>query len=333
MAASSTSRSVSPTGGPQVVVAPVILVVGPEELLAERAVEAVEREVCARRPDAEVSELDGVTFDVGRFRELVSPSLFGGDRVLVVQGLPAAGPASQVLERYVADPSDDVVLVLVHDGGARGKKVLDAARANGARQIACAKLTRQDERVDFIRAEVVAAGGRTDQSAARAILDAIGPDLRELSAASRQLAFDSGGLVDAAAVQRYYRGRADVKGWTVADRAIEGRLPAAMEELRWALSLGTEPVLIVGALATGLRSIARVGGRRGSPEATIARELGMPPWKVRNVKRQVDGWTPAGIEQALTAVAQADVDVKGATAHPAYALERAVTAICTARGR
>ncbi len=49
MAASSTSRSVSPTGGPQVVVAPVILVVGPEELLAERAVEAVDRLVLSER--------------------------------------------------------------------------------------------------------------------------------------------------------------------------------------------------------------------------------------------------------------------------------------------
>lgn len=310
-----------------------ILVVGPEELLAERAVESVERELCARQPDAEVTELDGLTLDVGRFRELVSPSLFGGARMIVVRGVTPAGAATQALESYVGDPDTDVVLVLVHDGGARGKKLLDAARARGAREIVCAKLTRHDERVDFVRAEVAAAGGRTDLAAARALLDAVGPDLRELSAASRQLAFDSGGQVDTAAVQRYYRGRADVKGWTVSDRAIEGRLPAAIEELRWALSLGTEPVLIVGALANGLRSVARVGSRRASSEATIARELGMPAWKVRNLKRQVAGWTPAGIEQAMTAVAQADVDVKGATAHPAYALERAVTAICAARGR
>lgn len=331
MATSSAPSDYPPTDGPQVVVAPVVLVVGPEELLAERAVEAVERAVCARRPDTEVSELEGATLEAGRFLELVSPSLFGADRVLVVRGLPPVGAASKALESYVSDPSADVVLVLVHDGGARGKKVLDAARAKGAREIGCAKLTRHEERVDFVRAEVAAAGGRCDLAAARALLDAVGPELRELSAAGRQLAFDSGGHVDTAAVHRYYRGRAEVKGWTVADRAVEGRLPAAMEELRWALSLGTEPVLVVGALANGLRSVARVGGRRGSSEATIGRELGMPPWKVRNVQRQLTGWTPGGIEAALRAVAQADVDVKGATAHAPYALERAVVAICAAR--
>ena len=321
------AESAGRPGAPAVVLRPVVLVVGPEELLAERAVEAIEAEVRASRPQAEMTDLDGTTFDVGRFLELVSPSLFGEDRVIVVRGLPAAGAQSRALEEYVADPSADVVLVLVHDGGARGKKVLDIARGAGAREISCARLTRYEERVDFVRAEVAAAGGRADAPAARAILEAVGPDLRELSAVSRQLAFDSG------AVARYHRGKADVKGWTVADRAIEGRRPAAMEELRWALSIGTEPVLIVSALATGLRSIARVGARRQRSEAVIAKELGMPPWKVRNVKRQLDGWTPDGIEQALTAVAQADADVKGASAHPAYALERAVAAICAARAR
>lgn len=333
MVTASPSHDTGATAGPSVVVTPVVLVVGPEELLAERSVDAIEQEIRASRPGAELTNLDGPTLDVGRFLELVSPSLFGEDRILVVRGLPPAGAATQALEQYVASPSQDVVLVLVHDGGAKGKKLLDRARAGRAREISCARLTRYEERVDFIRAEVAAGGGHADVSAARAILDAVGPDLRELSAVSRQLAFDSGGIVDRAVVARYHRGRADVKGWTVADRAIEGRLPAAMEELRWALSLGTEPVLIVGALATGLRSVARVGGRRGRSDAAIGTELGMPPWKVRNVRRQVDGWTPDGIERALVAVAQADADVKGATAHASYALERAVAAICAARAR
>lgn len=314
-------------------VTPVVLVVGPEELLAERAVASVEAQVRASRPGAEMADLDGATFDVGRFLELVSPSLFGEDRLLVVRGLPAAGAATVALERYVADPSPDVVLVLVHDGGARGKKLLDAARGGGAREISCARLTRYDERVDFVRAEVTSAGGRADARAARAIVDAVGSELRELAAVSRQLAFDAGGTVDVAVVARYHRGRADVKGWTVADRAVEGRLPAAMEELRWAVSLGTEPVLIVSALAASLRAIARVASRRGMSEAVIAKELGMPPWKVRNVRRQVEGWTPTGIEDALSAVARADTDVKGASAHASYAIERAVVAICTARAR
>jgi DNA polymerase-3 subunit delta len=134
-------------------------------------------------------------------------------------------------------------------------------------------------------------------------------------------------------VHRYYRGRAEAKGWTIADRAIEGRQAAALEELRWALALGTEPVLVIGALAAGLRNVARVGSRRGRQEAAVATELGLPPWKVRAIRRQVDGWTPSGIERALAAVATADADVKGVAAHAPYALERAIRTVCAARGR
>jgi DNA polymerase III delta subunit len=211
--------------------------------------------------------------------------------------------------------------------------VLDALRRTKPREIACARLTRREDRLDFIKSEAAAVGGQITQDAAGALLDAIGSDLREAASATRQLVSDAGGRVDEAVVRRYHVGRADAKGWTIADRAIEGREAAALEELRWALSTGTEPVLVIGALAAGLRNVARVGGRSGRPEAAIATELGMPPWKVRTIRKQLAGWTPEGIEHALRAVAAADGDVKGVSAHPAYALERAVRIICAARSR
>jgi DNA polymerase-3 subunit delta len=252
---------------------------------------------------------------------------------VIVRGLPPAGPALDALVSYAGDPAADVRLVVVHDGAAKAKKQLDAIRKTGLREIACAKLTRREERLDFVTAEVARAGGRITSGAASALLDAVGADLRELSAACRQLVADADGNVDERVVQRYYVGRAEAKGWTVADRAVEGREAAALEELRWALALGTEPVLIIGSLAAGLRNVARVASRRGASDNTIASDLGMPAWKVRTVRRQVKGWSPQGIKGALSAVATADAEVKGAAAHPAYALERAVLAICAERDR
>jgi DNA polymerase-3 subunit delta len=211
--------------------------------------------------------------------------------------------------------------------------VLDALRRAKPREISCGRLNRREDRLDFLRSEAEAAGGQITSDGASALLDAIGSDLREVAAATRQLVSDSDGRVDEEVVRRYYLGRAEAKGWAIADRAIEGREAAALEELRWALSTGTEPVLVIGALAAGLRNVARVGSRSGRPEAAVASELGMPPWKVRTIRRQVTGWTPDGIEHALRAVAVADGDVKGVSAHPAYALERAVRTICAARGQ
>lgn len=314
-------------------VARLVLVVGPEEVLAERAVERVTREARAAEPEVEVIELDGPTLEVGRFLELAGPTLFGTPRLVLIAGVPPTGADADTFVAYLQDPADDVIVAVVHDGGAKGKKVLDALRRARPREISCARLTRLEDRIDFLRSEAGAVGGQITQGAAGALLDAIGSDLREAASATRQLVSDAGGRVDESVVRRYHLGRAEVKSWTIADRAIEGREAAALEELRWALSTGTEPVLVIGALAAGLRNVARVGGRSGRPEAAVATELGMPPWKVRTIRKQLSGWTPDGIEQALRVVAAADGDVKGVSAHPAYALERAVRIICAARGQ
>ena len=138
------------------------------------------------------------------------------------------------------------------------------------------------------------AGRKADDSGLRALLDAVGNDLRDLAAACSQLAADTDGVITTAVVTRYYHGRAEATGFSVADRAVEGNLADALEQLRWALATGMSPVLITSALATGLRAGAgRLRGRGLSP-AALAADLGMPPWKIDKVRRQLRGWSRTG---------------------------------------
>jgi DNA polymerase-3 subunit delta len=138
--------------------------------------------------------------------------------------------------------------------------------------------------------------------------------------------------VDQTVVARYYRGRAEASGFAVADRAMEGRLPEALEVLRWALAVGVSPVLITSALAQGVRLAGRVGAApRGQSSAALAAEVGAPPWRIDKVRQQLRGWTPAGIGQALAAVAEADAQVKGEGTNAGYALEVAIRAIVSSR--
>jgi DNA polymerase-3 subunit delta len=126
---------------PEVVIAAVTLVLGPEELLADRAVRAVRRAVRAADPDADVHDLAPGALEPGMLDELVSPSLFAERRLIIVRNadeLP--GPVSAELEARLADPGEDVTLVVLHKGGARGKSVLEAARRAGAAVVDCAEL-------------------------------------------------------------------------------------------------------------------------------------------------------------------------------------------------
>ncbi|WP_328601072.1 DNA polymerase III subunit delta [Actinomadura physcomitrii] len=312
----------------------ITLIVGDEELLVERAIGEVAASVRAKDPDAEVIDLAPGGLEPGRIAELTSPSLFGGGKVLVIRSAQDLGKdlTAEVLA-YAKNPADDVVLVAVHHGGAKGKALVDGLTKLKAHRIACPKVTKMGERVDFVRAEIRRSGGKISPDAARGLLDAVGNDLRELAAACSQLVADTGGKVDDAAVARYYRGRAEVSGFTVADKAIDGHLAEALEQLRWALATGVAPVLIVSALAQGVRGLAKVGGApRGARGAALAKDLGMPPWKIERVQKQLRGWSGDGVARALTAVAEADAQVKGGAADPAYALEKTVADIVAARG-
>lgn len=313
---------------------PVTAVVGDEELLVERAVREIITLARTADADTDVHDLVPGTISPGQLPELTSPSLFGGGQVVVIraaQDLPK--DVATEVTAYLAAPADDVAMVLVHAGGAKGKALLEAIKKSGARIVSCPKVTKASERVEFIRTEVRRAGRTITEDAARSLLDAVGGDLRELASACGQLSSDTTGTIDDDAVARYHRGRAEATGFSVCDRAVEGRLGDALEQLRWALDVGTSPVLITSALAQGLRSLARIGGarERGVRGPGLAQELGMPPWKVQRVERQLRGWSAGGVAHALRMVAETDAQVKGGGTDPAYALERAVQEIVAAR--
>jgi DNA polymerase-3 subunit delta len=317
-------------------IAPVTLIVGEEEFLVDRAVHDLVAAVRDAAAGGDVHDTQGSELGSGELASLTSPSLFGGGLVVVVRAAQnASKDVAAELARYVRNPAPDVVLVLTHAGGAKGKELLAATRGSGARVIECPKVTRFAERLDFIRSEFRRAGARADDGAARALLDAVGSDLRELAAACDQLATDAqdaGGGIDETVVARYYRGRAEATGFTVADRAVEGHLAQSLEQLRWALATGVSPVLICSALAQGVRLLGRVGSApRGASSVSLAAEVGAPPWKIDRVRQQLRGWHPDGIARALHAVAEADAQVKGEAVSAAYALERAIRRIAAAR--
>jgi DNA polymerase-3 subunit delta len=313
---------------------PICLITGDEELLVARAVEDAVASARARDAGAEVHEVDAGAISPGDIAELLSPSLFGGRRVLVLRNAQdARKDLAAVLLDYADDPDHDVLLIAVHPGGARGKALADGLRAAGADVVTAAKITRHRERVEFVRNEFRRLGGSSGDAAAEALISAVGTDLRELAAAAAQLTADTGGRITAETISRYYRGRAEVSGFAVADAAMVGDVPAALEALRWALHVGVDPVPIADALADGVRTVARVASAGRGNAYQLASALGLPAWKIERAQRQARGWTAAGLVDAMHATAVCNADVKGGSEDRGYALERAVFAMSAARNR
>jgi DNA polymerase-3 subunit delta len=308
------------------------VVMGEEELLRSRAVAAVRTAILARHEDPEIHELAAAGLPIGQLADVLAPSLFGGHRLVVVSGVQEAAAAlTESLVSYAKDPDPELTLVIVHFGGKRNEALVKAFTSAGAALDECPKISSAGDRAAFVRNEVRTHGGRITADAVVALVDAIGADLRGLSAAASQLVSDFGGTIDADTVARFHRGQAEVTGFTVAERVLVGDREGSIEMLRWALERGVAHVLIADAIADGVRTAARVSSLSSTNPGELARILKLPPWKVKKAQAQSRGWSIDGLQQAIGVAADLNADVKGAAASADYALERAVRRIVTIR--
>lgn len=302
------------------------LVLGDEELLVERAVADVLSR--ARRQagtaDVPVNRLRAGDVNTGELAELLSPSLFAEERVVVLEDAAEAGKeAVALIATAAADLPSGTMLVVVHSGGGRAKALADNLKTLGAQLHPCARISKPGERADFVRREFRTLRAKVSDDTVVAVLDAVGSNIRELASVCSQLVADTDGVVDAAAVRRYHSGKAEVKGFDIADKAVAGDVAGAAEALRWAMMSGEPHVVLADALAEAVHSIARVGPLSGDPYR-LASELGMPPWRVQKAQKQARRWSRDSIATAVQLVAALNADVKGAAADADYALEAAV---------
>jgi DNA polymerase-3 subunit delta len=302
------------------------LVLGDEELLIERAVAAVLRQARkqAGTEDVPVDRLRAGEVSTSELAELLSPSLFADQRVVVLEAAGEAGKdAATLIATVAADLPPGTMLVVVHSGGGRAKALADQLKKLGAQVHPCARISKPSDRADFVRREFRTLKAKVGDDTVTAVLDAVGSDIRELAAVCSQLVADTDGTVDAVAVRRYHSGKAEVKGFDIADKAVVGDVAGAAEALRWAMMSGEPLVVLADALAEAVHTIARVGPLSGDPYR-LAAELGMPPWRVQKAQKQARRWSRGSIADAMRLVATLNADVKGAAADADYALEAAV---------
>jgi DNA polymerase-3 subunit delta len=313
-----------------------LLVVGPESLVAERL--AGKRVAIARkeRPDAAVSKVAAGDLDAGMLAEISGASLLSSAAIVVVGELPGL-PAelTDQLAELAADPGPDLALVLLHPGGVKGKGLVDRVKKSGA-EIAEAPAVKAWELPQFAIAEAKALKGRIDQQAASVLVDAVGSELRSVAAAVRQLLDDSEDrTITEAEVRKYFTGRAESTSYAVADDAINGRTSEALGKLRWALVTGVPPVLVTAAFASSLRSLGKYldAADPHIRDGDLARQIGVPPWKVKDLAKQARDWRESGVAQAIKAAALADAQVKGAAVDAGFALEQLVMRVSGLRVR
>lgn len=308
------------------------LLLGSEGALADRAMKKLNAQLL--EANAEVTTLLAGDVIPGDIADALAPSLFSERRALIIKDLQDLDDeCKDEITRYLDAIDPTTTVIFIHKGGVKGKALLDAIKKAKPEIIACDAMKKEAEKEQFVKELFLDSGRKATPGAVKALVGALGSDLRELQQAVSQLALDAPkGTIDEEIIDTFHKGRIETTGFDVADATLDGELPKALICLRSALETGTDPVMITSAIASSLRNLAKVSGaNRGSKSFELAGELGMAPWQIDKARRQLAGWTPRGIASAVEAVAKADGDVKGASSDPIFALEKALATIAAAR--
>ena len=311
--------------------APIVLVTGPESYLADRVFRELRDRLRIAQPELEVTDLDAAYYAVGTLLDVASPSLFGEPRMIrIANGESGGDDFVADIQSYLDVIADDVIIIVRHGGGNRGKKLLDTLRAHPTTlEVECAEIKKEADRAQFASAEFNRLGVKADRAAVGALVEAFAGDLAELAAACEQIASDAlGKSITKDFVDTYYEGREEVTSFAVADMAIDGNRAEALRLLRHAIQSGVDPVPLIAAFAAKLRQLAKVGGYTGSP-SNAAKDLGMPPWMIDKSRSALRKWTGPTLGRAILVVAEADSMVKGAGRDPEFAVERMVDRVAS----
>ena len=312
---------------------PILLIHGGESVLADRAL----AEALALRADFERTVLDGSGLELGRYGEAVAPSLFADKRVVVIKDLQDVVSEVQEEIQSLFDHIDvNLHLIFIHKGGVKGKGLLDKIKKLKPDIVTCEPMKKASDKEEFVRQEFSRHGRKISSGAVTALVDATGSDMRELAASCSQISFDTNAgkaVIDEDDIAKYYQGRIEATGFDVADATLAGNPTAALIALRNALDSGTDPIMIVSALTSSIRTLAKVSGAPRNENAfQLAGSLGLAPWQIDKARRQLSKWSPALIAFSVQELSKADVAIKGAEADPLYALERSVVSIATKVG-
>lgn len=256
-----------------------------------------EEEVPAAEPAALANALDTRSlFDAGKL-------------VIVPDADDAKDPTIQVIARWATDPQPDVRLILMCSTPSATKRLVKALGEH-------AELKTPDdvppwETPGWVLKRAKALGRRMTPDASKALVEALGTDLRELAGAVEQLAATTpdGGTIDAAAVAVQFRG-IESKLHEFVDALFDRDRVQALRRLRALTGHGEHPLVILATIASQLRVLALLSGPERRSAAAVAKELGIKEGRVKRAMRRARNFTPDEIRNAYRLVADADLSLK-----------------------
>jgi DNA polymerase-3 subunit delta len=319
----------------------VVLVDGDDPILVGEAVGAVVAELLG---DADrtlsVESHGGEDVDLAMVADsCATPPMLSDRRIVVLRdvGRWSADEVAPLLA-YLDDPLPTTRLVLVGGGGQTAAKLSAAAKAKG-RVVQTRVESRQADQ--WLKGRVEGSGVRLDRSASALVKEHLGEDHGRVVPLLQILeaAYGSGTSLSEEDVKPYLGQAGAVTPWTLTDAIDSGDAPAALTALHRLLEAGDRhPLVVLAVLHRHVQSILKVDSPSIRTDSQAAEALGIaegrstfPAKKARSAARR---WGSGNVAEAIGLLADAEVDLKGASGlPPETVLEVLVARLCRLAGR
>lgn len=297
---------------------------GREEYLLERFVEELTR---ACMPDGvddfSYRELDGETVDMQQLSDSVNAMPFASERTLtIVRGYDinhCRDAALKALEAIVQDVPEYATLVFVNRGEAEPDGRLQAVKLlrKYARDIDFAEQS-GGALNDWIRRRFAALGKHADSAACDALVYASGslmgalvPEIEKIAAGTQ------GDTVRAADVERLAFRIPETRAFDMTDRLAAQDFDGAAECMSDLVSMGEEPLMILGALSYQVRRLyaVRLAMDEGRDRDFIAKCTGVKnDFAYRRLSSSARKFTLDGLKRAVELCVETDYAMKSSGA-------------------
>jgi DNA polymerase-3 subunit delta len=258
--------------------------------------------------------------DVGAVVDAVTTPPFLTDRRIVVvreAGRLVAADAAR-LGACLADPLPGVTLVLVAGGGTIPAALVKAIERHGS--VLDASVGTGRARTQWLVERLHDAPVKVDARAGSRLGEHLGGDMSRLRGLLDALAaaYGEGASIDIEKLEPFLGEAGSVAPWDLTDALDQGETAVALGALRRLFSAGgLHPLQVLAILHRHYQAMLRLDGSGVTTPDEAAARLGMrSSFPARKALEQSRRLGPVGISRAVTLLAEADLDVRGASALP-----------------
>lgn len=247
-----------------------------------------------------------------------TPAFLSDRRIVVVREAGRfKADETPLLVDYLSDPMPTTTLVFAGGGGALSNRLAKAVKEHGHVVDASAPLGKA--RVAWVNERCRKSSLRVGSEAVAMLADRLGEELGRLDGVLDALtaALGEGATVTPEGLDPFLGAGGAAAPWEFTDAIDSGDVATALAQLHRMLQGGARhPLVVIATLSRHTGMLLRLDGAAVATEAEAASLLGVAPYPAKKALAQARRLGPEAIARAVRLVAEADVELRGASAWP-----------------